>query len=118
MENAWVMAAIWVGLALIATLLAIRFRISTAPSEIVVGTVAQLVIGALFVHAELDPQMFRAKWKEATVVGLVGLFGPFLETAKHPKYRSDEHIKISPLYIDFRMNWPPAARGLSTLAGV
>jgi len=104
MENVWVMAAVWVGLALIATLVAIWFRISTALSEIVVGTVAQLVIGALFVHvelggktswisflagtgaivltflagAELDPQIFRTKWKEATVIGLVGFFGPFL----------------------------------------
>src|ERR1700683_1331163 len=103
MENVWVMAAFWVGLALIATLVAIWFRISTALSEIVVGTVAQLVIGALFVHAELggktswisflagtgaivltflagaelDPQIFRTKWKEATVIGLVGFFGPF-----------------------------------------
>jgi glutathione-regulated potassium-efflux system ancillary protein KefC len=40
MENLWVMGAAWV-------------RISTALSEIVVGTVAQLVIGALFVHAAL-----------------------------------------------------------------
>jgi Kef-type K+ transport system membrane component KefB len=105
MENVWVLAAVWVGLALIATLVAIWFRISTALSEIVVGTVAQLVIGALFVHAELggktswisflagtgaivltflagaelDPQIFRTKWKEATVVGLVGFFGPFLD---------------------------------------
>src|SRR6202167_3527351 len=103
MENVWVMAAVWVGLALIATLLAIWFRISTALSEIVVGTVAQLLIGALFVHAELggktswisflagtgaivltflagaelDPQIFRTKWKEATVIGLVGFLGPF-----------------------------------------
>jgi hypothetical protein len=38
MENGWVMAAVWVGLALIATLVAIWFRISTALSEIVVGT--------------------------------------------------------------------------------
>ena len=38
MENVWVMAAVWVGLALIATLVAIWFRISTALSEIVVGT--------------------------------------------------------------------------------
>jgi len=104
MENVWVLAALWVGLALIATLIAIWMRISTALSEIVVGTVAQLVIGAFFVHgelgaktpwitflagtgaivltflagAELDPQVFRAKWKEATIVGLVGFFGPFL----------------------------------------
>jgi len=104
MENVWVLASVWVGLALIATLLAIWFKISTALSEIVVGTVAQLIIGAFFVHgelgaktgwitflagtgaivltflagAELDPQIFRQKWKEATVVGLVGFFGPFL----------------------------------------
>src|SRR5271170_7842541 len=104
MENVWVMAAVWVGLALIATLAAIWFRISTALSEIVVGTVAQLVIGALFIHAdlggktswisflagtgaivltflagaELDPQVFRAKWKESTAVGLAGFFAPFL----------------------------------------
>jgi Kef-type K+ transport system membrane component KefB len=28
--------------------------------------------------AELDPAIFRTKWKEAVVVGLVGFFGPFL----------------------------------------
>jgi len=104
MENVWALASVWVGLALIATLVAIWFKISTALSEIVVGTVAQLIIGAFFVHgelgakapwvtflagtgaivltflagAELDPQIFRMKWKEATVIGLVGFFGPFL----------------------------------------
>lgn len=40
MENVWALASLWVGLALLATLLAIWFRISTALSEIVVGTVA------------------------------------------------------------------------------
>jgi CBS domain containing-hemolysin-like protein len=54
MENVWVLAALWVGLALIATLLAIWFRISTALSEIVVGTVAQLIIGAVIgIHGGL-----------------------------------------------------------------
>ena len=104
MQNVWVLAAVWVGLALIATLIAIWFKISTALSEIVVGTVAQLVMGAFLgkanlgartewisflagtgaivltflAGAELDPTIFRAKWKEATLVGLVGFFGPFL----------------------------------------
>jgi Kef-type K+ transport system membrane component KefB len=105
MENVWVLAALWVGLALVATLLAIWFKISTALSEIVVGTVAQLIIGAFIgIHgglgaktnwigflagtgaivltflagAELDPTIFRTKWKEALVVGLVGFIGPFL----------------------------------------
>jgi glutathione-regulated potassium-efflux system ancillary protein KefC len=92
---------------LVATLLSIWFRISTALSEIVVGTVAQLIIGALvgtqalgatsqwiaflagtgaivltfLAGAELDPGIFRTKWKEAFVVGLVGFFAPFLGAA-------------------------------------
>jgi glutathione-regulated potassium-efflux system ancillary protein KefC len=104
MANTWVLSALWVGLALIATLLAIWFRISTALSEIVVGTVAQLIIGAAFgrggllgntewitflagtgaivltflAGAELDPIIFRSKWREALVIGLAGFFGPFL----------------------------------------
>jgi hypothetical protein len=44
MTNVWFVAALWVGPALLATLLAIWLRISTALTEIVVGTVAQLVI--------------------------------------------------------------------------
>ncbi len=47
LDNVWFLAAIWVGLALLATLFAIWFRISTALSEIVVGTVAQLIIGVI-----------------------------------------------------------------------
>jgi glutathione-regulated potassium-efflux system ancillary protein KefC len=104
MMNTWVLSALWVGLALIATLIAIWFRMSTALSEIVVGTVAQLVIGAAFARggllgntewitflagtgaivltflagAELDPTIFRIKWREALIIGLAGFFGPFL----------------------------------------
>lgn len=104
MQNVWALASLWVGLALVATLLAIWFKISTALTEILVGTVAQLIIGAIvgptglaaktewitflagtgaivltfLAGAELDPTIFRVKWKEATGVGLVGFFGPFL----------------------------------------
>jgi glutathione-regulated potassium-efflux system ancillary protein KefC len=46
MAEVWLLAAVWVGLALIAVLIAIKLHISTALSEIVVGTVAQLIIGA------------------------------------------------------------------------
>jgi glutathione-regulated potassium-efflux system ancillary protein KefC len=107
MEQVWFSAALWLILALIATLLSIWFRISTALSEIVVGTVAQLIIGALIgaealgaksawvsflagtgaivltflAGAELDPTIFRTKWKESMVVGLVGFLGPFLGAA-------------------------------------
>lgn len=104
MSEVWLLAAIWVGLALIAVLLAIKFHISTALSEIVVGTVAQLIIGAavgttflgaqqswitflagagaivltFLAGCELDPQVFFVRWKEATLIGLVGFFAPFL----------------------------------------
>jgi hypothetical protein len=44
MPNVWPLASLWIGLALIATLLAIWFKISTALTGIVVGTVAQLII--------------------------------------------------------------------------
>src|SRR5438132_8765375 len=90
MQNVWVLASLWVGLALIATLLAIWFKISTALTEIVVGTVAQLIVSAyvsqgglaaktewitflagtgaivltFLAGAELDPAVFRAKWKD------------------------------------------------------
>jgi Kef-type K+ transport system membrane component KefB len=107
LENTWFLAALWVGLALVATLLAIWFKVSTALSEIVVGTVAQLIVvvliggaglgaqtpwigflagtGAIVLTflagAEIDPAVFRVKWKEATVVGLVSFFAPFLGSA-------------------------------------
>lgn len=104
MTHVWAVAALWLGLALVATLLSIWFKIATALSEIVVGTIAQLIIGALvgsavlgtqeswvtflsgagaivltfLAGAELDPTVFRTKWKEATVVGLAGFALPFI----------------------------------------
>jgi glutathione-regulated potassium-efflux system ancillary protein KefC len=107
MTETWALAALWLGLALVATLVSIWLRVATALSEIVVGTIAQLVIGALvgtavigadqgwikflsgagaivltfLAGAELDPQVFRRKWKEATVVGLVSFSAPFFGCA-------------------------------------
>jgi Kef-type K+ transport system membrane component KefB len=115
LENTWFLAALWVGLALVATLLAIWFRVSTALSEIVVGTVAQLIVvvlvggaglraqtpwigflagtGAIVLTflagAEIDPAVFRVKWKEATVVGLVSFLAPFLGSAAAAYYVLD-----------------------------
>jgi Kef-type K+ transport system membrane component KefB len=112
MENVWFLAAVWVGLALVATLLAIWFGVSTALSEIVVGTIAQLVIGVIvgrnalgsssawvtflagtgaivltfLAGAELDPVIFRTKWKEAVLVGLAGFFAPFLGATAVARY--------------------------------
>src|SRR5271155_4779385 len=112
MTGIWALAALWVGLALIATLLSIWLRISSALSEIVVGTIAQLIIGAavgaavlgtdeswvkflsglgaivltFLAGAELDPAVFRLKWKEALSVGLASFFFPFLGCAAAAHY--------------------------------
>ena len=107
MQKVWFTAAPWLFLALVAVLAANWLRISTALSEIVVGTLAQLVIGALagagalnaktewitflagtgavaltfLAGAELDPAVFRAKWTESAAVGLTGFFFPFFGAA-------------------------------------
>src|SRR5216683_3035353 len=112
MTGVWALAALWLGLALIASLLSIWFRISTALSEIVVGTIAQLIIGAaigsavlgtdeswvkflsgigaivltFLAGAELDPVVFKLKWKEVVAVGLVSFFFPFLGCAAAAHY--------------------------------
>src|SRR5437660_10035001 len=112
MTGVWALAALWLGLALVASLLSIWFHISTALSEIVVGTIAQLIIGAaigsavlgtdeswvkflsgigaivltFLAGAELDPIVFKLKWKEAAAVGLASFFFPFLGCAAGAHY--------------------------------
>ena len=112
MTEIWALAALWVGLALVATLLSIWLRVATALSEIVVGTVAQLVLGAVIgatalgtdqtwikflagtgaivltflAGAELDPDVFRAKWKEAGAIGLISFVAPFLGCAAAARF--------------------------------
>lgn len=49
MTHVWSQAALWLGLALLATLGSFWFRIATALSEIVVGIIAQLLIGVIAV---------------------------------------------------------------------
>jgi len=107
MTTVWTLFTVWVGLALVASLLSVWLRVSTALTEICVGTAAQLILGTAFgasilgsdepwikflagigaimltflAGAELDPIVFKRKWKEATALGLVGFFFPFLGCA-------------------------------------
>jgi glutathione-regulated potassium-efflux system ancillary protein KefC len=110
--SVWAFAALWLALALTASLLSIWLRISTALSEIVVGTIAQLIIGAMvgqamlgtdeswvrflsglgaivltfLAGAELDPAVFKLKWREAAAVGLASFLCPFLGCAAAAYY--------------------------------
>jgi Kef-type K+ transport system membrane component KefB len=107
MTQVWLVAALWLLMALVAVLVAHWLRVSTALSEIMVGVAAQGLMGALIggdalgakapwiaflagtgaivltflAGAELDPVVFRAKWKESSAVGLAGFLGPFLGAA-------------------------------------
>lgn len=58
MTEVWSLAALWLGLALLVTLLSIWIGVATAPSEIVVGTVALLLIGAFLGSALLIANAF------------------------------------------------------------
>ena len=103
MTETWALAALWIGLGLFAALVSIWLRVATALSEIVIGTIAGAVFGTAFLSvdapwikflagaaaivltflagAELDPEVFRRKWKEATAVGLISFFAPFIACA-------------------------------------
>src|SRR6202030_731453 len=112
MTSVWALAALWLGLAVVATFLSIWLRISTALSEIAVGTIAQLILGLAFgpavlgtdepwvkflagigaivltflAGAELDPLVFKLKWKEAATFGLASFLFPFLGCAAAAHY--------------------------------
>ncbi|MBN2059983.1 MAG: cation:proton antiporter [Deltaproteobacteria bacterium] len=112
MESIFVIAALWLGLAVISSVIAYHIRVSLALIEICVGVLAAAVSGYLgkadalgsnlewprflaasgavlltfLAGAELEPQVIRKKMKEVTVVGRVGFFAPFLGCAAVARY--------------------------------
>ncbi|MBI1867693.1 MAG: cation:proton antiporter [Methylocystis sp.] len=112
MTGVWALAALWFALALIASLASNWFRISTALSEIIVGMIASLILGAavgadvlgpnepwvkvlagvgailltFLAGAELDPDVFKLKWKEAAAVGAASFLLPSVGCAAAGHY--------------------------------
>jgi len=104
MEQIYTVAALWLGLAVISAILAYHMRVSIALVEICVGILAGtmgnfiihkdfLEVGSEWVRflsssgavlltflagAELQPDVLKKKWKEVSVVGLMGFLAPFL----------------------------------------
>ncbi|HOT49912.1 MAG TPA: cation:proton antiporter [Candidatus Hydrogenedentes bacterium] len=107
MESAFAVAALWMGLAVAATSLSNHLRISVALIEICIGIAAGFVADRYFgagslggdlpwlrflagtgavlltflAGAELEPAVLRKKWKEVSIVGLIGFVAPFVGCA-------------------------------------
>lgn len=107
MTDTFTLAALWIALAVIATVLANHLRVSMALMEICVGIAAGAaferfvgpdslgadvewvrflasagaVVLTFLAGAELEREIFRTKVKEVTVVGMVGFLAPFLGCA-------------------------------------
>ncbi len=96
MEMTWAVAAIWVGMALVATLLSVRLGMSVALVEICVGiaggnllelhstvwidflAAVGSVLLTFLAGAEIDLVVLRVRWKETIAIGVVSFLAPFL----------------------------------------
>lgn len=96
MEEIWFTSAVWIGLALLASLISIRVAVSVALVEIVVGAIAgNLVdltatdwinylaaIGAVVLTflagAEIDPAVIRRNFRSTMAIGIAGFLAPYL----------------------------------------
>ncbi|MCM8760580.1 MAG: cation:proton antiporter [Candidatus Omnitrophica bacterium] len=107
MEEIFTIAAVWLGLAVVSTVIAYHLKISIALIEICVGIAAAAVANHFFgqnalgsdldwlrflaasaavlltflAGAELDPNVISSKKKEVLVVGFIGFLAPFLGCA-------------------------------------
>jgi glutathione-regulated potassium-efflux system ancillary protein KefC len=112
MLEAFTIATIWLTLAVISTILANRLKISMALMEICIGAVAGYVCtsfvnwdvlkpntdwikfiastGAVVLTflagAELNPESLKNKYKEVSLVGIIGFLAPFLGCAAIAKF--------------------------------
>jgi Kef-type K+ transport system membrane component KefB len=95
-ESMWAVAAIWIGMALLATLISIRLGVSVALVEICVGIAGGNVlrlqptpwinflaaVGSVLLTflagAEIDLEVVKIKWKETLGIGIASFLAPFL----------------------------------------
>lgn len=96
MANVWLGSALWLGLALLASLISIRVAVSVALIEILIGAVAGNLIGlhitdwvnflagfgaillTFLAGTEIDPRIVRKHFWSSTTIGLMGFFAPYL----------------------------------------
>ncbi len=96
MENLWLASALWIGLALIASLVSIWAAISVALIEIMVGAVAGNLIGlpmapwvnylagfgaillTFLAGTEVDPDVVRRNFGASVGIGIISFLAPYL----------------------------------------
>lgn len=96
MSNVWLDSALWLGLALLASLISVRVAISVALIEIVVGAAAGNLIGlhltdwvnflagfgaillTFLAGTEIDPRIVKKHFWASMTIGVMGFFAPYL----------------------------------------
>jgi Kef-type K+ transport system membrane component KefB len=97
MDNIWLIAAIWMGMAFVASLISIRIGISVALIEILVGVVAGNFLGihqttqwidflamlgsgvlTFLAGAEIDPASLKAHLTPSLIIGTIAFIVPFV----------------------------------------
>ncbi len=104
MEHLLLIAALWIGLAVISTFISAYLHLTAALIELIIGALAQYLIfkwfgqnlldpsqawvlflasaGAVMLTflagIELDPQLLKKTWKAATAIGILSFLVPFL----------------------------------------
>jgi len=104
MDNVWLTSALWVGLALVASLISIRLAISVALVEIMVGAIGGNLlslkitpwvtylagIGSIVLTflagAEIDPVVVRKHLKSSISIGVAGFIAPFAGILAYTKF--------------------------------
>lgn len=96
MANVWLDSALWLGLALLASLISIRVAISVALIEIVIGAIAGNLVGlhitewvnflagfgaillTFLAGTEIDPRIVKKHFWSSMSIGVMGFFAPYL----------------------------------------
>lgn len=104
MENQWLQATLWIGLALVATLISLRIAVSIALIEIIAGVIGGnflplqrtewvnflagfgSILLTFLAGAEVDPVVMKRNFKESMTIGIIAFFAPFLGVMAYAYY--------------------------------
>jgi Kef-type K+ transport system membrane component KefB len=104
LDNLWLASALWIGLALIASVLSVWVAISVALVEIVVGVVAGNIVGlplapwvnflagfgaillTFLAGAEIDPAVVRKHFWSSMSIGVIGFLAPYVGVLLFTRY--------------------------------